>query len=143
MFRKIRSSRDPSHTLAKEFYRELQPYFVIAARRLHALGMRYPKLLFTGMVIHIVVSVVLILTVFNRAAAPAKTGQHRAGFSALRRDMEQISEAGAALKEIMLQKRIIDSITAKSVLSKSDSVALGHALDKLTALNNNLIRLKK
>ena len=143
MFRKIRSSRDPSHTFAKELYRELQPYFAIAARRLYALGERYPKLLFTGMVIHIVVSVVLILAVFNKAAAPYKTRQHRAGFSALRRDMEQISEAGAALKEIMLQKRIIDSITAKSVLTSSDSVALGHALDKLTALNNNLIRLKK
>ncbi len=95
------------------------------------------------MVIHILVSAALVLTGINRAPAPANTREHQGGFSTLGRGMAQIWQVGAALKETMAQKKIIDSIAAKPVLSQPASAALGRALDKLAALNKNLIPKKK
>jgi hypothetical protein len=81
------------------------------------------------MVINIVLSVILVTTVFKRHPPPAKHIIVSAPGG-----LDQILQTGEKLKKTISLKRTIDSLSAKKSLSEKDSVLLDSALDQFQKL---------
>ena len=140
MFRKIHSNRDPQDTVFSELKKEFGFYYDRTGSWCRGMMDRYPKFLFGAMTGLMVVSLALSFTSFRLREVPlklkpiAKISQPQPisdGFS-------KIIQAGAALKETIALKKLVDSITTKPTLSKADSAALENALDRLQQINKPL-----
>jgi hypothetical protein len=140
MFKKIRSNRDPEHTVYRELKKEFGVYFGKADNCLNSILTRYPKHAFALMVILMTVSIGLSFTVFRNKekAAPRAVHNSQSLFAPANDGFNRILETGAALKQTIGLKKQIDSLTAKSSLDHADSAALEKALDRLQQLNKNL-----
>jgi hypothetical protein len=130
MFRKIHSNRDPRDTL----YSELKKEFSVYAEKGNKLGtwlaVRYPRFLFSLMAFLLLVSAVLAIVLHPKLVPPEKviakprTEVVSSGF-------DHILAAGTALGQTIRLRRQVDSITAKKVLTRTDSLLLVHDLDSL------------
>jgi hypothetical protein len=142
MFKRIHSNRDPQDTVFSELKKEYQAYFDRAGNCWRSFLTRYPKFLFGSMIFLMVISLALSFTVFRLRDAPVKAAvaARQKVPVPVTNDFSRIIQAGAALKETIVLKRLIDSVTAKPALTRSDSLALETALDRLQQLNKNLIR---
>jgi hypothetical protein len=139
MFRKIHSNRDPRDTLYSEIKKEFRPYVNKAGGGLKSIADRYPKFLFWMMVINITLSVVLSFTVFRHKDKKAAANTRPALLvNPVNSGFDEILRTGAELKSTILLKRKIDSLSAKKILSKTDSLALDSALDMLQNTHNHL-----
>ncbi|MFI5160489.1 MAG: hypothetical protein ACHQHN_04390 [Sphingobacteriales bacterium] len=129
MFRKITSNRDPRSTLASELKKEFAPYHQSLRTQLKKIAQNYPKFLFAMMVINIILSVILVTTVFRRHPPKTKPVAVAApgGF-------DRILEASAKLKKTINLKHTIDSLTQQRCLSAKDSLLLDSALDQFQKL---------
>jgi len=142
MFKKIHSNRDPRDSVLSELKKEFAVYFGKAGNCGRSLVNLYPKFIFGTMIILLLVSTGLSFTLFRKhEPSPAKVPQHTMkpvddGFNA-------IWQAGSALKETIRLKREVDSITAKKILTKSDSTALVNDLDRLRLINQPFNKPKK
>jgi len=141
MFKRIHSNRDQQDTVFSELKKEYKVFFDRAGNYWRSFVMRYPKFLFGSMIFLMVISLALSFTVFRLRDTPIKAAapilQKTPG--PLKNDFSRIIQAGAALKETIGLKRLVDSIMAKPALSRSDSLRLETALDRLQQLNKNLI----
>ncbi len=142
MFKKIHSNRDPKDTVLTELRKEFAVYFGKAGDSGRSLVNLYPKFIFGTMIMLLLVSTGLSFTVFRRhEPVPAKVPQRTMkpvddGFNA-------IWQAGSALKETIRLKKQVDSITAKKILTKTDSTALVNDLDRLRLINQPFNKPKK
>lgn len=140
MFRKIHSNRDPQDTVFSELKKEFGVYYNRTANWGGKFTRRYPRLLFGAMVGLMLISLALSFTVFRPRDIPVKINpavkiSHPEPISD---GFSQIMQAGAALKETISLKKVVDSITAKPTLSKADSTVLENALDRLQQINKPL-----
>jgi hypothetical protein len=130
MFRKIHSNRDPRDTLGSEIHREFKPYFEKAGSGIRSCAKRSPKFLFGVMVLSILVSICLSLTVFRYK--PVKKKQMVV--SPISDGYNKIMALGSAIKQTIAIKKQVDSLLAKKILSKEDSLTLETDLDQLQKL---------
>ncbi|MBS1500763.1 MAG: hypothetical protein JST32_01790 [Bacteroidetes bacterium] len=130
MFRKIHSNRDPQATVFGELRNEFRPYVDKMQHGLKRIADSYPRFLFIMMVINIILSIVLVMTVFKRKGDPPKPKIVNAA-TPLTGGFNRIRETGLALKETIRLKRGIDSLTHLKTLSKADSAQLLKDLDSL------------
>lgn len=138
MFRKITSNRDPRDTVFSELQKEFAGYFEKAGNGFSKATVRYPKFLFGAMVVSLLVSAALAFTVFRHrepAKKPAISSTHQAAAGA---GFSQIIGLSKALGETIRLKAAIDSLTAKQLLTASDSVLLEHDLDRLQHINQQI-----
>ncbi|SDE84218.1 hypothetical protein SAMN05216464_11012 [Mucilaginibacter pineti] len=130
MFRKIHSNRDPRDTL----YRELRKEFSVYAEKGNNFGKqfaaKYPRLLFGLMTALLLASAVLAVWLHPKMVPPEKV-KVKPRSEVLNSSFDQILAAGAALKTTIHLRRQVDSITAKRVLTKADSLTLVQDLDSL------------
>jgi hypothetical protein len=134
MLKRIHSNRDAKDTLYAEVRKEFRPYFEKAGTCLAAFINRSPRWVFGFMIGLLMVSAVLTFTVF-RHPAPVKTPVAKIPVHPFNDGFSQIMRAGAQLKETIRLKKMVDSISAKKVLTVSDSTALYQALDSLRRIH--------
>jgi len=130
MFRKIRSNRDPRDTLYSELKKEFSVYADKGSRFSQALAAKYPRFLFGLMTVLLLVSAVLAVWLHPKLVPPEKV-KPKPQSEALNSSFDHILAAGAALKATIHLRRQVDSITAKKVLTKADSITLVRDLDSL------------
>jgi len=141
MFKKITSNRDPRDTVYSEIKKEFRPYFNKAGQGLKGTAERYPKFLFAMMVINIMLSIILCLTVFRPKGEPKKVPLiHQV--TPVSTGFDQIMQAGAALRQTILLKKQVDSISKKKSLTKTDSAVLLKDLDSLQYISTPFNLLK-
>jgi len=136
MFRKIHSNRDPRDTVYTELKKEFKPYVSKAGEGLKAATSRYPKFIFWMMVINIVLSAVLSFTVFRHKEPGKQLKKPPDAVSPVSTGFGQIMQATAALREMTLLKKQIDSLSGKKQLNTKDSLVLENALDKFQQINH-------
>ena len=130
MFRKIHSNRDPRDTLYRELKKEFSAYTDKGSRFSQQLAAKYPRFLFGLMTALLLVSAVLAVWLHPKMVPPEKTNT-RPQSTVLNGGFDRILAAGAALGQTIRLRRQVDSITAKTVLNKSDSITLVRDLDSL------------
>ena len=137
MFRRIRSNRDPRDTLYSELKKEFSVYTDNGSRFSQELAAKYPRLLFCLMTALLLASVVLAVLLHPKMVPPEKT-KAQPQSEVLNSGFDHILAAGAALKTTIHLRRQVDSITAKQVLNKSDSITLVRDLDSLQHIHLTL-----
>jgi hypothetical protein len=130
MFRKIHSNRDPRDTLYSELKKEFSVYADKGNQFSQRLAAKYPRLLFSLMTGLLLASAVLAVVLHHKMIPPEKTTS-RPKSEPFNNGFDHILAAGTALKTTIHLRRQVDSITAKKVLNKSDSITLVRDLDSL------------
>jgi len=136
MFRKIHSNRDPRDTVYTELKKEFAVYFGKAGNCGREFTERFPKILFGAIIFCIVVSIALSFAVFRKPLPVAVKQRPKSTLKPLNDGFSEILRVGSALKETISLKKQVDSITAKKVMSKTDSLLLEKDLDLLQQINN-------
>jgi hypothetical protein len=132
MFRKITSNRDPGKTLGSELKNEFGIYFERAGKKSRQLMEKYPRQVFTLMVIAMLFSGVMAFTVMRQQQKPilqVKTAPQSAasGFG-------QIISTANALQGLWATQQQVDLLLKKDTLSHADSLTLNHALTQMESL---------
>ena len=132
MFRKITSSRDPGKTLGSELKKEFGGYFGRAGKRSRQLLEKYPRQVFTIMVIAMLFSGVMAFTIMReqqKPIVPAKATPQAAvsGFG-------QIISTANALQALWESQQQVDLLLKKDTLTHADSLTLGCALTQIANL---------
>jgi hypothetical protein len=132
MFRKITSNRDPGKTLGSELKKEFGIYFERAGLKSRQLMEKYPRQVFTAMVIAILFSGVLAFTVMRERQKPilqAKTSVQNtaSGFG-------QIISTANALQTLWATQQQVDLLLKKDTLTHADSLTLNQALIQMESL---------
>ena len=130
MFRKIHSNRDPRDTLYSELKKEFSVYADKSSRFSQQLAGKYPRFLFGLMSALLLLSAVLAVWLHPKNVPPEKP-KARPQTEVLTSGFDHILSAGAALNTTIHLRRQVDSITAKKVLTKADSITLVRDLDSL------------
>lgn len=136
MLKKIHSNREPGTSLYGEIKKEFGHYFAGAAKSLAGCLRCYPRLFYATMILVLASSLILSFTVFRLQGKPAAAGSRAT--SPAGEGFERISHASAQILETMKLKQLIDSLTAKKILSEKDTLALDSALDRLREINKPL-----
>jgi hypothetical protein len=135
MLKKIHSNRNPGDTLQSEISNQFGGYFAAAGKSFGRCLMAYPRFWYGVMMTLLMISLVLSFTVLRhpdkRPLARQHTNPAIDGFS-------QIMEASGKLRQTLLLKQLIDSITLKKYLTARDSAVLDSALDHLQQMSKPL-----
>jgi hypothetical protein len=136
MFRKITSNRDPGKTLGSELKKEFGIYFERAGTKSRQLLEKYPRQVFTAMIIAILFSGVLAFTVMReqqRQIIPVKTSVQNtaSGFG-------QIISTASALQTLWATQQQVDLLLKKDTLTHTDSLTLNRALSQMESLRSML-----
>ena len=132
MFRKITSNRDPGKTLGSELKKEFGIYFERAGLKSQQLMEKYPRQVFTAMVIAILFSGVLAFTVMREKQKPivlinASVQNTASGFG-------QIISTANALQTLWATQQQVDLLLKKDTLTHADSLTLNQALMQMESL---------
>lgn len=130
MFRKIHSNRDPRDTLYSELKKEFSVYADKGNQYSKQLAAKHPRFLFGLMTVLLLASAVLAVWLHPKMVPPEKI-KVKPQSEALNSGFDHILAAGAALSTTIHLRRQVDSITAKKVLTKADSITLVRDLDSL------------
>lgn len=138
MFKKIHSNRDPEKTIWSELNNEFAPYISKANTGFSTIISAYPKQIFVGMMLLIIVSAVLSFTVFRNTDDPLAvkvSGQVRITPQVPQANMLQMIDL---MEETLLIQKQLDSIAAKEVLSATDSLTITNGIKRLDELESIL-----
>ncbi|EHQ26472.1 hypothetical protein BDD43_0740 [Mucilaginibacter gracilis] len=136
MLKKLTSNRDPKDTLLSELKKEFGSYYTKAAGKGQHFVDRFPRFVFSSMIVLMLVSAGLSFTVFrNKEPVINKKAPAAQKSSSLTTGLGQLLQTGESLRETIALKRQVDSLIAKKTLTNADSAALEKALDKLQQLN--------
>ena len=132
MFRKITSNRDPGKTLGSELKKEFGIYFERTGSKGRQLMEKYPRQVFTAMVIAILFSGVLAFTVMRERQRPilqvnTSVQNTASGFG-------QIISTASALQTLWATQQQVDLLLKKDTLTHADSLTLNQALMQMESL---------
>ena len=137
MSRKTISEQDNQVTLFSELRKEFAAYFTLLSQRRNEFLQRYPRQVFTGMLICLVTSVVLAFSVMRQKKAPTPSGMGKAGVE-MNSGLGEILNTGTALKEVLELQSQVEIILKKDSLNQADSLLLKAAFDRLESINSKL-----
>lgn len=136
MFRKIHSNRDPRDTVFTEMRKEFSSHIQKFNTWFCGICLKFPKLIYTAMVVLIMASFVLSILLFRKEKPKSQTVNVSLKTAAPVPDgFGQIMQKGYALKEAVSLKAQVEALIAKDSLSSKDSVSLGKAIDRLHDLS--------
>lgn len=148
MFRRINSNIDPDATVAKEVRKEFAKYFDKAEERRNILLKAYPKQIFIGMVVLIILSGIVcfvILTPSHRqqqkmpsfsTGAADVTGNVTGGIG-------QIIDLGTRISDLAELRKQVEETLKKPKLTHADTVFLEKAIQQLQHSNKPLNSQKR
>jgi hypothetical protein len=132
MFKKIHSNRDPRDTLYSELKKEFSVYVDKGNNVFKGLVCGYPRFAFGLMIALLAVSLILAIALHRKLLPKEQVAKTRkARPIPVNEGFDNIMAAGAALKQTIRLRRQVDSITAKRILTKPDSLTLLRDLDSL------------
>lgn len=139
MWRRIHSNRDPRDTLYRELQKEFAKYFDLVGGFSKQVFERWPKFIFSVMILAMTASLILTFTLFRHPEPlqrkPLKPAHNpdpvQDGFG-------RIMQTAGQIRETIALKHLVDSIAAKKQLSAPDSLALDSALSRLQQIHNHL-----
>jgi hypothetical protein len=132
MFRKITSNRDPGKTLGSELKKEFGIYFERAGSKSRHLLEKYPRQVFTAMVIAILFSGVLTFTVMRERPRPIL--QVKTSVQSTDCGFGQIINTASALQSLWATQQQVDLLLKKDTLTHADSLTLNQALMQMESL---------
>jgi len=132
MFRKITSNRDPGKTLGSELKKEFGIYFERAGSKSRQLLEKYPRQVFTAMVIAILFSGVLAFTVMRERPRPIL--QVKTSVQSTASGFGQIINTATALQSLWATQQQVDLLLKKDTLTHADSLTLNQALMQMESL---------
>jgi hypothetical protein len=136
MFRKITSNRDPGKTLGSELTKEFGIYFERAGTKSRQLLEKYPRQVFTAMVIAILFSGILAFTVMREQQRPIV--QVKASVQNTASGFGQIISTASALQVLWATQQQVDLLLKKDTLTHTDSLTLSRALTQMESLRATL-----
>jgi hypothetical protein len=132
MFKKIHSNRDPRDTLFSELRKEFSVYIEKGAGVCKRIVCNHPRTIFCAMIFLLLASTIATIIFHSLFFQPGKNRKAAIPIARPVNDgFDQILKTSAALKETIRLKKQVDSITAKKLLSKADSIELLNDLDSL------------
>lgn len=137
MYRKTISEQDNQVTLFSELRKEFAAYFTLLSQRRNQFLQKYPRQVFTGMLICLFTSVVLAFSVMRQKKVPSPSGMGKAG-AEMTSGFGEILNTGTALKEILELQSQVEIILKKDSLNQTDSLMLKAAFDRLESINKKL-----
>lgn len=138
MFKKIHSNRDPQDTLYSELKKEFSVYVDRGNGIFKSLVCTHPRFVFGSMVALLAVSLIFAVVLHHHLPDKKAIVASKSVAPPLNEGFDNIMEAGAALKQTIHLRRQVDSITARKVLTKTDSLTLLRDLDSLQHIRINL-----
>ncbi|QJD95944.1 hypothetical protein HH214_08680 [Mucilaginibacter robiniae] len=136
MWKRIHSNRDPRDTLQSEIRKEFRPYFDRAVQRFKKMVSRKPKWTFAFMAALLFGSVILS---FTHALQPyPATRKSTTEATQVSEGFNQLMGKTLKLRHMITLKGFIDSLSAKTHLTATDSAGLSQALDSLAVLQKSL-----
>lgn len=136
MFRKICSNRDSRDTLYSELRKEFSGYFRKADDWFNNLCLAYPKAVYAGMVLLIIVSIGLSLTLFRpKPVVPVLLKAERKVAQPLPGGFGEVLGKAAAIQKSLAIKATVESLIAKDSLNRADSLVLEKSIDWLHQLS--------
>jgi hypothetical protein len=136
MFRKITSNRDPGKTLGSELTKEFGIYFERAGTKSRQLLEKYPRQVFTAMVIAILFSGILAFTVMREQQRPIV--QVKISVQNTASGFGQIISTASALQVLWATQQQVDLLLKKDTLTHTDSLTLSRALSQMESLRATL-----
>jgi hypothetical protein len=136
MLKRIHSNRDPRDTLYSEIRKEFSTYFQLAGEGGKRVLGRYPKFAFTVMIVVLITSAALSFTLFRHREKPNPVAA-KAVISPVSDGFSRIMDAANGIKETMVLKKMVDSLTGKKQLNARDSLTLDSALDRLRVITKH------
>lgn len=136
MFRKIRSNRAPEKTVWADLKDELAPYLQRVYHSSSTLIKKFPKAIFTLMVISLIYSVLWSFS-SDKKPTRSKADQMVAkkdssqNVTAIDAGLNSISKTADHLRRTMAIRQKVDSVLHKEKLSRADSIFLENALLEL------------
>ncbi|RZJ23696.1 MAG: hypothetical protein EON51_02110 [Acinetobacter sp.] len=150
MFKKIHSNRNPRDTIYSEIKKEYFVYFEKGGVFFLNVFAKYPKQIYVAMVALIIISLLLSFTIAGIEQQPIYDPKKNSVQEDARRDIANpindgfvnIVETTSRLRETVKLKNEIEVMISKKVLTKSDSLCLKYALDRLQIINKPLNQKK-
>lgn len=137
MSRKIISEQDNQVTLFGELRKEFDKYFTVFLQRRNQILQRYPRQVFTGMLVCLITSIVLAFSVMRQKKVLSPSGMGKASTD-VSSGLGQILNTGSALKEVLELQSQVHIILTKDSLNATDSLLLKVAFDRLESINKKL-----
>lgn len=139
MSRKITSEQDNQVTLFGELKKEFAVYLWRFSQKRNLFLQKYPRQVFTAMLICMVTSVILAFSVMRQQKIPAPSGMGMGvADTGMTSGMGQILSTGAALKEVLELQSQVGTILKKDSLNATDSLMLKAAFDRLESIHQKL-----
>lgn len=140
MFKKIRSNINPDVTVTRELRKEFGKYFDEAEEKTNSFFMTYPKQIFIGMLVIIVISAIICFLVLTperqKKKMPDVFKETTSVTNNVTSGLGDIVELGTKVNDIYKLKEQVEQIITKDKLTKSDSVFLEKAILVLNNSNN-------
>jgi len=133
MWPKIHSNRGPRDTVFAELRKEFGNYFKMVSEWLQGLLEGHPKKAFYSMIALLLISLALSFTLFRNREQPVAV--HRKPLAPFADGFGQLMQATGKIRETIMLKQQIDSLSAVKVLTAQDSTRLTAALDRLQRLS--------
>lgn len=135
MWPKIHSNRDPRDTLLTELRKEFSAYYQLAGDWGIRLLKSHSRIAFYAMIALLLVSLVLSFTVFRHREKVALVTPR--AMTTISDGFGQIMQTTGKIREIVVLKRQVDSLSARKNMSAADSSHLIVALDRLQQLSKH------
>lgn len=137
MSRKTTSEPDNQVTLFSELRKEFTVYFTRFSHGGSRFIGRYPRQVFTAMLVCMITSAVLAFSVMRqqKVSVRLETGSAASGVTT---GLGQILGTSAALREILELQNRISTILKKDTLDQTDSLVLRQAFQRLESIHQQL-----
>jgi preprotein translocase subunit YajC len=132
MFRKITSNRDPGKTLDSELKKEFGIYFERAGKSSRQLMEKYPRQIFSLMIVAILFSGVLAFTVMREQQKPMLKA--KASVQNTASGIGQIISTANTMQALWATQQQVDLLLKKDTLTHADSLTLDRALIQMESL---------
>ncbi|WP_158826940.1 hypothetical protein [Mucilaginibacter lacusdianchii] len=130
MFRKIISKRDPHSTIGGELLKELAPQFKKIGCRCRLIAERYPRLLFSVMIISMLSSGILAFTIMRSGKPENQLTKYSTG-ERTSPGLGSIVNTAQALQMMWAYQSQVNILLKKDTLTSADSLVLQRAFENI------------
>jgi len=136
MFKKISSNIDPEATVLKEFRKEFAVYFDKAGEGRNLLLNSYPKEIFAGMVISLIISCIVCFFIYTPSERQKDKMPDMYKGTANVTDrvtggIGEIVNLSSKISDLNILKRKVEAVLMKPSLTHSDTIFLESAIHQL------------
>jgi hypothetical protein len=137
MSRKTTSNTAFKPTIWQEIYKHYEVYFDLIARKCTSLLKAYPRTIFTGMIISILLSIGCFF--FIPRKIPSETSPTSSIIGSMQTSISGLASTASVMKELLALNGLIENVVKKESLNQQDSIFLIQALERMQILEKSLV----